>query len=402
MKKLLLTIPALFACINVLAQEPVKPLPTEAYIAELDSISAELYNQEEWVKAADVIGQQLDAIQALRGESDSMYIANVNAQAYCYYKSRRLPKAVETGKKAVELYEKYVSREDETYAVYLNRLSTYYVASSQFQEAVQTAEKALEIYEKLNKNDDDGYLGDILMHAAEAYYAAGQPDKAINADLRSLNIMKKWYGEHSDEYIGELGYLKRYYEANEELKKAEDVQARIDKLEEEAENGVADLPAEDLELTSAELCREYHPEMLRCCSYLFNRYITAPQLAQACNFVAKWALVSDEVEVASGDVENKLMTDNDTKIFFIYYLAGCSEYALLTGEPTFCREMYHYAWAKILNWYNANREKDVIRKIKLFEDLLKANQKGKLEATIDKMYPETGKSQPKANVTYKF
>ena len=396
MKKIISLLTLLACGAIAFAQEPASSLQTEKQLADLDSVFIELYNNEEYVKASNTLDQALEIIKATRGEADSSYINTLVLQSRCYYKARRLAKAIDTVKRAIELYGNHISKEDRSYAVLHDNLSVFQSANGENKEALENGLLALAAFERMGINDND--MAYVLSHVAEYYYNNGKHPQAITTELRALNIIRSYHGERSQEYIDELNWLKRYYESNEEQKKADDLQERIDKLTEEVEAGYIDMPDENITFETVEDCNKYTREVLRCCKYLFGHYMTAPQMTQAANVITKWSISTDQVHIGLGEAEEKLA---EASGFYIsLYVAGCSEYALEEEKPDFSIEMYRYAYYRIIEWYAANREKDIIKENSFIEKLIKAAKKDKLNEVLDKQYPTP--TDEKQKIEYKF
>ena len=121
-------------------------------------------------------------------------------------------------------------------------------------------------------------------------------------------------------------------------------------------------------------------------------------MIQAANVITKWSITTDQVHIGLGEAEEKLA---EASGFYIsLYVAGCSEYALEEEKPDFSIEMYRYAYYRIIEWYAANREKDIIKENSFIEKLIKAAKKDKLNEILDKQYPTP--TDEKQKIEYKF
>lgn len=378
------------AKVTASAAETDSPLKAKAH--ELDSVAMRLFLEKDFLKSTEVRQQHLDVLRQLYGETDSTYIQALVQLAKCYYRTERLPKAVEAAQRIVDLYGQNHSTTDRSYAFYLDNLALYQAANHQNEDALANSMKALDVYDKAGLHDVD--LSIILMHVAENLHDQGRSEEAIRHELRALNIMRNEYGEHSEEYLNELPYLKAYYEKAGQTDKAKKLQERITKLKEEAEKGIADLP-EPVDFTSAELCHEHNADMLKYCNYYFNHYFSAPQMMQAINYIMQWTTVSDDVHILVGEGETKLLATPETMPYGVGYMAGCAQYALETDSADFSYEMYEYAMITMLNHYIANKE--LTGEVAYLEKYIKAHEKSydALIAMIRKSYDKILADQEK-------
>ena len=152
-----------------------------------------------------------------------------------YARNQQLEEAIKTLRKATLLYEEHISSSDGSFAYYLDNLAFYLSAAHQTEEAELIGKRSLGIYEKIGKRDE--HLAAILMHLAEICHENKHYQEAIQYELRSLSIIKKLMGEHSDEYINELSYLQKFYESAGEKDRADNLKERIDKLVKERNEG---------------------------------------------------------------------------------------------------------------------------------------------------------------------
>ena len=226
------------AKVTASAAETDNSLKAKAH--ELDSVAMRLFLEKDFLKSTEVRQQHLDVLRQLYGETDSTYIQAMVQLAKCYYRTERLPKAVEAAQRIVDLYGQNHSTTDRSYAFYLDNLALYQAANHQNEDALANSMKALDVYDKAGLHDVD--LSIILMHVAENLHDQGRSEEAIRHELRALNIMRNEYGEHSEEYLNELPYLKAYYEKAGQTDKANKLQERITKLKEEAEKASPTYP----------------------------------------------------------------------------------------------------------------------------------------------------------------
>lgn len=402
MKHILTLLLAMSLCATVQAQvsapadtlaEAQNPLKVKA--EALDTVANRLFKEGDYLKCTDIRLQQLDLYRQLYGETDTTYIQTLVQLARCYYRDKRLVKTLETAQRAVDLYGQHHSTSDQNYAFFLDNLALYQASNKQPQEAYENCAKALKIYDDLGLHDI--HLSIILMHTAENLSDLNRPQEAIRHELRALNIMRNEYGEHSEEYLGELPYLKHYYEQAGQDDKAQKLQQRLDKLKEEADQGIVDLP-EPLEFTSAEQCHEHNADMLKYCDYFLNHYFSAPQMDQAVSYIMQWTTTSDDVNIVVGEDETKLLNTDKGLLYGISYLAGCSQYALELDSAQFSYNMYEHAMISMLNHYIANKK--FTGEVAYLEKYLKAHEKGrdKLIEMLRKSYDKIRRDQEKGKM----
>ena len=87
----------------------------------------------------------------------------------------------------------------DNYATYLGNGD-----NPDYELALKYGKDAMERYEKLQKNDFD--LAVIALHLAENSYYAEKFADAVKYEIRGIQYFKTMFGEHSDEYVGELEF----------------------------------------------------------------------------------------------------------------------------------------------------------------------------------------------------
>ena len=231
MKKLLLTITVMMMCLTTWAQNDEM---TRAQADKLDSITVKLMNQQRYEDAIKAKERELTILKTLYGEKDSTYICQLAFSAKLYYRNKQVEEAVKIVEKAVQLYADNISNNDGLYAFYLDNLSLYQLSAEEYDKDRENCRKALTIYEQLGKKDYD--LAIILMRMAEICHYNGENQEALKFELRSLNTIQNVFGRHSDEYIAELPFLQKYYQALGDEKNAKEIEETIKKLKKEKEN----------------------------------------------------------------------------------------------------------------------------------------------------------------------
>ena len=374
-----------FFLLFILSIMPAAAQSQSASTAKLDSLANKLFKEENFSKSLEIRLKHLDALKNEVGEKDSTYIFSLLQLGKCYYRTDQLGKALGTAQKVVNLYGQNISTKDKHYAYMLDNLALYQSCNHQYSEALQNAEKALAIYEVFHENDYD--MAVIQMHVAEDAHYTGDYAKAIRHELLGLNIIRDYYGEHSKEYTDEAAYLQKYYEANGDKGKANELSERIEKLKKETENGEVDLP-QAIDFTSAAVAHDHNRDVMRCIDYYFNHYVTSDKIDDAATYIIKWSEVSDDCNIVINENEGKMLLDEKARAYYVAYIAGCSQYALQNDKTDFSLETFEYAMIKMLNYYMSNKQ--YTGEVKYLEQYLKAYSKGrdKLDALLEKNCPD--------------
>lgn len=378
MRKAFLTIITLMTLVPVVAQAQ------SAKTAKLDSIANKLFDEGNYEKSMEIRQKHLAALKEEVGESDSTYIVKLIQLGKCYYRTKQLDQALITAQQVVDLYGKHISTTDKNYAFALDNLALYQSTAEKYTEGLANAQKALGVYQNFHENDHD--MAVIQLHVAELANFCGDTNKAIQHELLALNILKNLYGEHSDKYTDEAEYLCKYYEKKGDKAKAKELSERIETLKKETEAGERDLP-QAVEFTSAAVARDHNRDAARCIEYFFKHYITDPKINDAATYIMNWSEATEDSHVVIGENESKLMGNEKSMAYFIAYIAGCSKYALATGEADFSLNTFKDAMVDVLNYYQANKQ--YTGEVKYLEQYIKAYKKGleKLEALLEKNFP---------------
>ncbi|SHK72488.1 tetratricopeptide repeat protein [Xylanibacter ruminicola] len=383
MKRLFLTISVMMMCLATWAQNDEI---TRAQADKLDSITVKLMNQERYEDAIKAKERELTILKSLYGENDSTYIRQLAFSAKLYYRNKQVKEAATIVEKAAQLYAENISNNDDLYAFYLDNLSLYQLSIEEYAKAKENCRKALTIYEQLGKKDYD--LAIILMHMAEACHYNGETQDALKFELRALNTIKNVYGRHSDEYIGELPFLQKYYQALGDEKNAKEIEETISKLQKEKEDGIVDLP-EPTKFKSEEICREHNADAFKCIKYYLTHKLSASQINQAAQYIINWTDASGDVNIPVGEEMASLVTSKKTLPYFVAYLAAYSYYCLTENTKQLDEKFFAYAINILLQFYEPNSE--LTGKVELLENYLKLQKKGKLEKELSKVFAKAKK-----------
>lgn len=378
MRRALLTLTTMLVFIAAWSQNDEM---TRQQADKLDSLTIKLMNQERYEDAIKAKERELTILKALYGEKDSTYINELAFSAKLYYRNRQPREAANTIEKAAQLYAEHISNNNDKYAFYLDNLSLYQISINEYDKARENCRKALTIYEKLGRNDYD--LAIILMHMAESSYYSGQEREALTFELRSLSILKSVCGQHSDEYIGELPFLQKYYQAVGDEKNAKRIEESIERLRKEKEDGIVDLP-EPVKFENVETCRAHNADALRCISYYLTHKVSAPQMNQAAQYIFSWVVASGDVSVVVDEEIGTLGTSVESMPYHIAYLAAYSYICLTENIKELDERHFMSAIDILLQFYVPNKE--LTGKVELLENYLQLQKEGKLEEELSRLW----------------
>ena len=354
---------------------------TQEQASKLNSLTTKLVNQGRYEDAIKSKERELAILKVLYGEKDSLYIKELAYSAKLYYRNTQPEEAEKTIDQALRLYSEYISDKDALYAIFLDNLSLYQSSLKKYDEAFVNSKKALALFESLGIDDYD--LAVVLMHLAEASHYKGLKQEALKYEIRSLIITKKILGEHSDEYIEELPFLKKYYLELDDQKNAQRIEETISRLTEEKEKEFVDLP-EPIEFKSVEECAEHNNDALRCIAYYLTHTVKAPNMNQAAQYIINWSQASGDVNVIIGEELSILAASQDNLPYFIAYLGAYSFYSLSENAKILDESQFIKAIEATLNFYEPNSK--YTGKVELLEKYLQLKKKEKLENHLRKTY----------------
>ena len=356
---------------------------------KLDTLISKLIDQDRYADAIDIQKQRLDILKQIFGETDSTYISEMAFLGKYYARNKQLDEAIKTIRKATELCEEYFGPSNLDLACYLDNLAFYLAASNQDEEAELIGKRALDIYEKTGKPDD--HLAAILMHLAESCHENKHFQEAIQYELRSLNIIRKLYGEHSEEYLGELPYMMKYYESAGEKDRVEKLKERIEKLKEERKQGFEDLP-QFVEFKTPEICHQHNDDALRCCAYYLTHRLNAPNMDEAAQYILNWSISSGDVNIHIGETITHVIAKQENYAYMIAYIAASAYYCLTGNIKQLDEDRYLKTMNALLDFYDGN--KDISGEIDFFEKYLKLRNKEKLDDQLRKDFKKMEETLP--------
>lgn len=354
---------------------------TRAQADKLDSLTVKLMNQERYADAIKIHERELAILKALYGETDTTYIRKLIFGAQAYYLNDQIKEAASIVEKGAQLYADNISNSNDVYAFYLDNLSHCQITIKEYAKAKDNCRKALTIYEKLGRKDN--HLAIILRHMAESSHYVGETQEAVKFQLRALNVYSHVFGKHSNEYLTELTYLKKYYEALGDKVNADKVEESFNRLLREWDNGYVDLP-EPMDFKTEEICREHNDDAMQCIQYYLTHKLSAPQMDQAGQYIIKWSTASGDVSINIGKEFSSLVGTRTSMPYFVAYLAAYSYYCLTNNTKELDEHQFADAIDVLLQFYEPNRE--LTGKVDLLDKYMNLQKKGKLEKELKKVF----------------
>lgn len=397
MKRIFLfTLLFLAAFTSAKAQETsVKNSTPDRVQAEIDSVNrlARMdFIDGKYKEAYDKWERLITDVAPQRSTTDSTYVELLTMKARCHKQLKNGKEAIATIKKAVDIWHEHCDTTAQFYAVILDNMASYLEADGNSKEAIATGKKALAVYDRLLRNDYDKAC--ILIHLAESCNELELYADAIRYELQGLNIIKNELGEHSDNYIEELGYLSKYYRNAKQDKKADNIDARIEKLQKEADEGHGDIP-EPFDFEDPKAYAAHSKDARRCAEYYLSHPITAPDMGDAVTYFMGWGSGCEDVMIFVDEEKTKMINDKEQVFCAMAYYAGCVKYAVDNQANKFSRDMFGSAVIDMINFYHRN---DFFytgkRRIAYIEKYLKAYDKDGMDGLtkiIDKEYDQIKK-----------
>ena len=357
--------------------------------AEKMARATELLGKGDYAVSLDLYRQAARELEQAGQEADSLCYTAWIMMGKCHYRMEKVDEAINDVKNARSLYAKHRDTTSADYADLLDNLSLYCASDRRFNEAEQYSNEAVEIYFKLMTNDFDMSL--VLIHAAEAKYYMCMYAEAVSLQQHALNILAEVEHVHTDHYIAELDYLKRYLHEAGNTAREQEVEAEIERLKEEQKYGY--VPALT-DFTTVEKCREHRVDAYYCCRYYLNHYLSAPKMGEAASYILKWTMSTDELTVNIGEPESKWINDS-TQVYLIAYLAGNTMYALENPDNCNSLQQYTHGITSMLDYYQNNKE--LTGSVPAFDDYLElyARKEDRLFDRINRDYRQFEKSKAK-------
>ena len=360
---------------------PMALLAQNRQAQKLDSIADVFMADHKYDEAITTLYRELNALES--SHPDSLYIAALIKIGNCYDLKGVPMKAIESAKRAIDLYSVDHATEDLVHADLYDHIGQYYRTMRNYPEAYRWSQRAVTLYNQLPCPTPTRING--LVHAGFAAKESGRTDEAVTLQQQAAELACQHYGDHSDQYLDQLGTLKRHCMANGDQQRAQQLGDEHLRLTREIRDGI--LPA-DVDLSTPALCRRHNREILMCCRWLLKHYVTHPDMPQASNMVIRYCRRSPDATFYYGPVEKK-WNKRAVSSYLVAYMAASVEFALThSGEPHFSLPQYKYAVNKLIDYYIDN--KGITGTVWAFESYLKLRNKGgqHLDLQLEKDFEE--------------
>lgn len=321
MKKIIFTATALIFTLCVNAQD--LQIPTDSATRSLEKEALSLFKEKNYGQALIRYESAATMRQKMNIEKDTMFEKDLLFQGKCYFRLRRIEEAVDRAQKLVDHYATNFNKSDSVYTLYLDNLALYQASAGNFVDAEKNSREALIIYEKLMRNDFD--LAIILEHLAESCNRNGKSAEAANHEIRALNILKTIYGEHSDNYLDEIVYLKKYYENNSNADKAQKLQETIDRLKRECE--VQNIKIPEM-FATPERCRLNNRNILSGAKQYLDCNLKKTNVSEISEAILLWTKTSEDMTVEVDSTMASFLEKKDYIPLFVAFMAAVTEYSL--------------------------------------------------------------------------
>lgn len=346
-----------------------------------DSIADVFIANKKYDDAITVLYRVLEALESPK--PDSLYIAALVKMGVCYDLQGIQMKAIESTKRALDFYNDKFPEEDLYKAGLYDRLAIYYHTMRNYREAYDWTLRAVKLYEQLSYPTDDRI--NSLQHTAMICNAYKLPHEGVRWQEKAADQAKQLYGDHSDQFLDQLGSLKR-------LCIAAGDKPRADKLGElhaliARENREGFLP-EDADLSTPVLCRRHNRDALGCCRWFLKHYMFDPQIKEASSYIIRFCKKSPDVIFYFGPVEKK-WRKHTVNGYLIAYMAASAEYALThLDEPRYSLEQYKYAIKRLIEYYAENKKQT--GSVNTFDHYIKLRDRGGklLDQQLEKDFEE--------------
>jgi len=322
MKRITFITIVLMLSLHVSAQYLQIPIDSAAKAIEKEALS--LFEQRNYGQALVRYESAANMRQKMSTEKDTIYEMDLLFQGKCYFHLKKIEEAVNKAEKLVDYYATNFSKTDFKYAFYIDNLGLYQASMGNFADAEKNSREAVGIYEKQMKNDDN--LAVMLEHLAEDCNGNGKPSEAINHEIRALNILKTIYGEHSESYLEEIIYLKKYYENNNNADKAQKLQEIIDKLTKESDETSIKIPEM---FATPERCHIYNSDALLGAKQYLDCDLKKIDESEISLGILLWTKTSADITIKVDSTMAPLFLDNnDDHPIFVAFMAAVTEYDL--------------------------------------------------------------------------
>lgn len=204
---------------------------TEEELHELDEIAAknveviQLYHQGEFLKAADLGEEVMQARKRILGEQHPDYASSLSNLAVINDQLGRLTNTESYYLEAKAIHQRVLGEQHPKYALTLNNLGHLYVTAGKYKQAVPLFEEAIEIRKRALGEQDPSYATS-LMNLATTYEAMSDFERAESLMLEVVELRKQTVGEEHAAYATSLNNLASLYQSKGDLRKAEELHLR--------------------------------------------------------------------------------------------------------------------------------------------------------------------------------
>lgn len=333
-----------------------------------DSIADVFMADKKYEQAITVLYRVLENLES--PTPDSLYIAALVKMGVCYDLQGLPMKAIESTKRALDYYNAKFAAEDLYKAGLYDRLAMYYHTMRNFREAYQWSQKAVNLYEQQTRPTDEHMI--VLAHAATICNAYKLPHEGVRWQEKAVELAGTLHGRHSDEYLEQLGALKRLCIAAGDKDRAEKLSALHAQIARENREGF--LP-EDADLSTPALCHRHNRDALGCCRWYLKHYLYDPEIKQASSYIIRFCKQSPDVIFYFGPKE-KEWQKRTVKGYLIAYMAASAEYGLThPNEPDYSLAQYKFAIKRLIDYYVENKKQT--GSVQAFERYLRLRDRGK-------------------------
>ena len=349
MKKVIITVVAFVCSLCVNAQSQQTTLDSTARSLEKEGLY--LFEREKYDEASTRYESAANMRQSMNIAQDTSYVRDMVFHAKCCYRTRKIKEAILRAQKVVDYYGTNISNSDEKYAFYIDNLALYQSTDGNFADAEAHSREAVNIYEKLMKNDND--LAIMLEHLAENCDGNGKHAEAIKHELRALNILKTVYGEHSDNYLSEVVYLKEYYENNGNKDKADRLQENIDRLTKEKDSSKI-MFAEMF--GTPERCHTYNPSVLSVAKQYLDCDLQKANINGVADVLMEWSATSSDICIDVDSTVTSFMKEKKDVLLFLAFMAAVTEHNLENNIKRIDVDGMKQVKLRVEDFYKRNKE----------------------------------------------
>ena len=348
------------------------------YALKADSLGRKILTEKgSYSTGIELFMRSATIYKHLGGETDPDYTNAMALLAKCYMRNDQLQDAINVLCQLSDVYKKN-GLVSEQYAIILDNLSLYYSMAGNPSKALEKSKEVLQISDQIELSKHDLML--ILVHAAENYDVMNEYKKAVQIQLRALDLTHQLYGRGSEKYIDELKYLQQYYEGADEKIKAKRTAEAIEKLEKPG-GGVRSAD----ELKTVEDCIYHRGDAYWCADYYINHKLSADNALDAGKYAMAWCISTDELTLEIDECHAKYLEDAPTEI--TAYMCACLIIGQTYQVKKLTREMERLAMQWTVEHYRYNRDILVNKSSKL-DELVEYLENNTLEEKMKEIFPD--------------